>query len=94
MRLGADPEVFLKDRNNKHLSVIGMIGAGKEDPLQVPGMPKGFTLQEDNVALEFGQPPAATADEFVFNTRAAMLAGLKSYVIFLQCKSLRHTRYL
>ena len=27
MRLGADPEVFLKDRNNKHLSVIGMIGA-------------------------------------------------------------------
>lgn len=78
MRLGADPEVFLKDRNNKHLSVIGMIGAGKEDPLQVPGMPKGFTLQEDNVALEFGQPPAATADEFVFNTRAAMLAGLST----------------
>jgi hypothetical protein len=78
MRLGADPEVFLKDRNNKHLSVIGMIGAGKEDPLQVVGMPKGFTLQEDNVALEFGQPPAATADEFVFNTRAAMLAGLST----------------
>jgi hypothetical protein len=78
MRLGADPEVFLKDRNNKHLSVIGMIGAGKEDPLQVAGMPKGFTLQEDNVALEFGQPPASTADEFVFNTRAAMLAGLST----------------
>lgn len=76
MRLGADPEVFLKDRSGKHLSVIGMIGANKWAPMQVPNLPQGFTLQEDNVALEFGQPPAATADEFVFNTRQAMLAGL------------------
>jgi len=65
MRLGADPEVFLQDKNNKFLSVIGKIGAGKFDPLQIEDMPKGFTLQEDNVALEFGIPPAATADEFV-----------------------------
>lgn len=76
MRLGADPEVFLKDRNNKHFSVIGMIGANKWAPMQIPELPSGFTLQEDNVALEFGQPPAASADEFVFNTRRAMLAGL------------------
>lgn len=76
-RLGADPECFLKEKHTgKHLSVIGMIGANKWAPMQVPNMPAGFTLQEDNVALEFGQPPAASAEEFVFNTRQAMLAGL------------------
>lgn len=76
MRLGMDPEVFLKDKSGKHLSVVGMIGANKWAPMQIPDMDKGFTLQEDNVALEFGTPPASSADEFVFNTRAVMLAGL------------------
>jgi hypothetical protein len=71
-----DPEVFLKDKSGKHLSVVGMIGANKWAPMQIPDMDKGFTLQEDNVALEFGTPPASSADEFVFNTRAVMLAGL------------------
>ena len=76
MRLGADPEVFLQDKNNKFLSVIGKIGAGKFDPLQIPDMPKGFTLQEDNVALEFGIPPAASADEFVHHIQAVLEKGL------------------
>lgn len=76
MRLGADPEVFLQDKNNKFLSVIGKIGAGKFDPLQIEDMPKGFTLQEDNVALEFGIPPAATADEFVHHIQAVLQKGL------------------
>jgi hypothetical protein len=65
MRLGADPEVFLQDENGKHISVIGMIGADKWNPLQMYNLPKGFTLQEDNVALEYGIPPAASAEEFV-----------------------------
>lgn len=76
MRLGADPEVFLQDPSNKFLSVIGKIGAGKFDPLQIEDMPKGFTLQEDNVALEFGIPPASSADEFVHHIRAVMEKGL------------------
>lgn len=76
MRLGADPEVFLQDKNNKFLSVIGKIGAGKFDPLQIEDMPKGFTLQEDNVALEFGIPPAASADEFVHHIQAVLQKGL------------------
>jgi hypothetical protein len=76
MRLGADPEVFLQDQNNKFLSVIGKIGAGKYDPLQIEDMPKGFTLQEDNVALEFGIPPAASADEFVHHIQAVLQKGL------------------
>lgn len=65
MRLGSDPEVFLQDAAGKPLSVIGMIGADKWNPLQIWDMPVGFTLQEDNVALEYGIPPAASAAEFV-----------------------------
>lgn len=65
MRLGADPEVFLLDKDGKHISAIGMIGADKWNPLQMWDLPQGFTLQEDNVALEYGIPPAANAEEFV-----------------------------
>jgi hypothetical protein len=76
MKLGGDPEIFLIDKNKNFKSVIGLIGANKWDPMQVPGLPKGFTLQEDNVALELGFPPAGDEDEFLFNVRTAMEAGL------------------
>lgn len=76
MRLGADPEVFMMEAG-KHISVIGMIGADKWNPLQLMDMPAGFTIQEDNVAMEFGIPPAASADEFVHHIKAVMDESLK-----------------
>ena len=77
-RLGADPEVFLFDpTKGKHISVIGMIGADKWNPLQMNDLPAGFTIQEDNVALEFGIPPASTADEFVHHIKTVMSESLK-----------------
>lgn len=78
MRLGSDPEVFLQNSAGKHISVIGMIGADKWNPKQIPDMPAGFTLQEDNVALEFGIPPAATAEEFVKHIDSVLKAGLST----------------
>jgi hypothetical protein len=72
MRLGADPEVFLVNTAGKHISAIGLIKADKWNPLQIPGMAQGFTLQEDNVALEYGIPPASSADEFVAHIAAVM----------------------
>lgn len=72
MRLGADPEVFLINANGKHISAIGMINADKWNPLQIKGMKKGFTLQEDNVSLEYGIPPASTEDEFVDSIQKVM----------------------
>lgn len=65
MRIGADPEVFLQDADGNPVSSIGYINAGKDDPYQIPDLPKGYTLQEDNVSLEYGIPPAASADAFV-----------------------------
>ena len=76
MRLGADPEVFLIDNNNQFKSSIGLIRANKWAPFQIPELPKGFTLQEDNVLLEFGIPPAASADEFVSHIATVLEAGL------------------
>jgi len=72
LRIGADPEVFLVDQQGKHISAIGLVNASKWDPLQIPGMAQGFTLQEDNVAIEYGIPPASSADELIFNIEAVM----------------------
>jgi hypothetical protein len=71
-RCGADPETFLMDSTGKHISAIGLINADKWSPLQIPSLPKGFTLQEDNVTLEYGIPPAASADEFVAHIQKVM----------------------
>lgn len=64
MRLGCDPEVFLVNQQGKFIAINGYINADKNNPLQVPDMAQGFTLQEDNVSLEYGIPPAATSKEF------------------------------
>ena len=75
MRLGADPEVFLTN-HNKFISSIGLFGGTKQQPRQLDGLPKGFTLQEDNVTLEFGIPPASDAHEFAKHIHTVLQAGL------------------
>jgi len=75
MRLGSDPEVFLQNQG-KFMAVCGLLnGHDKWNPMQVPDMPQGFTFQEDNVAVEFGIPPAASKKEFVEYIRQVMEAG-------------------
>jgi len=77
MRLGADPEIFLQNNAGNPISVIGYINADKWNPMQIPDMPAGYTLQEDNVALEFGIPPASNADEFVNHITSVMQKSLE-----------------
>jgi len=77
MRLGSDPEVLLQDDNGTPVSVIGLIKADKWNPMQIPDMAKGFTLQEDNVSLEYGIPPASTADEYVSYIQSVMQKSLE-----------------
>lgn len=77
MRLGCDPEVFLINaKTGIPVSAIGKIGGNKLYPLQIEGLKKGFTLQEDNVALEFGIPPAGSATAFIKHVRTVMEKGL------------------
>lgn len=77
MKLGSDPEIFLQDKKGSPVSVIGYINADKWYPFQIPDMPEGYTLQEDNVALEYGIPPASTEDEFVTHIQAVMQKSLE-----------------
>lgn len=77
MRLGSDPEVFLQDTAGNPISAIGYINADKWNPMQIPDMPRGYTLQEDNVSLEYGIPPAADAEEFVHHINAVMQKSLE-----------------
>ena len=69
-RLGADPAT------GKPISVIGYINADKWHPHQIPDMAPGFTLQEDNVSLEYGIPPAATVEEFTRSINLVMQRSL------------------
>lgn len=65
MRLGSDPELFLKDQNGKIVSAIGKIGGTKDAPIPVKGLPKGFFVQEDNVLLEYNTPVANSQNRWV-----------------------------
>ena len=77
MRIGSDPETFLVDASGKPISAIGYIMADKWSPLQIPDMPAGYTLQEDNVSLEYGIPPASTSEELVRSINAVMTKSLE-----------------
>lgn len=61
--LGCDPELFLKS-STSFVASCGLVGGTKKNPLQLEGLPKGYTIQEDNVAVEFGIPPAQSKVEF------------------------------
>lgn len=81
--IGADPEVFLVDLNNKVISAVGLIGGTKSEPKSIGD--EGFSVQEDNILAEFNIPPATTKEEFIYNinhckeylTTLAELQGLK-----------------
>ena len=80
MRLGSDPEMFLLEKATGNVvSVCGMIGADKWSPHQYEDMPEGYTVQEDNVAVEFGVPPASSAAEFVKHIKAVQKRFLKDH---------------
>lgn len=64
LTLGCDPELFLIDIEGKLRASCGLIGGTKEQPDPLP-IGEGYAVQEDNVAIEFNIPPAASAKAFV-----------------------------
>jgi hypothetical protein len=71
-RLGADPELFLMNREGKILSAIGKLGGTKEAPIPVVSMGPGFAYQEDNVLVEYNIPPSNSDEAFRRNNQAMM----------------------
>ncbi len=60
---GCDPEVFFQ-RDGKPIPAIGMVGGSKDRPRTIAGK-RGYTVQEDNVTLEWGIPATNDPEEFV-----------------------------
>ena len=64
--IGADPEVFFKNKDNLVVPACGMIGGTKEKPIPVL---RG-ALQEDNIMAEFNIDPSDDVDIFIHNINA------------------------
>lgn len=73
--IGADPELFVRDRDGNLVSAYGMIPGTKSDPFEV----EGGAVQVDGMALEFNINPAKTADEFD-NNIVSVLRQLKEMI--------------
>jgi len=73
--LGADPEVFVKNKLGQLVSGFGLIAGTKKQPAPVD---RG-AVQVDGMALEFNINPAATKAEFSLNIQT-VLAQLKALV--------------
>lgn len=65
LKIGADVEEFLRDGDGHPVPVIGLIGGTKDRPL--PILTDGYALQEDNVALEYNIPAAASKYDFIYS---------------------------
>lgn len=70
-KLGADPEVFLKDATDSFVSAIDLIGGSKLNPRPLP-IGEGFAVQEDNVAVEYNIPASESKQQFGSNINKAM----------------------
>lgn len=70
IKLGCDPEFFLKDRKTgAFVSAHDKVPGTKTNPHRLPG---GGYVQADGTAVEFNIPPSASAKEWVGNIRAAL----------------------
>ncbi len=70
-KLGADPEMFLKDAADGFVSAIDLIGGSKMMPKPMP-IGDGFAVQEDNVAVEYNIPASDSREQFNGNISKAM----------------------
>lgn len=65
-QVGADIECFLLNKETMNVvPCVGILPGTKAKPYPLPGLKKGFAVQEDNVMVEFNIPPATSYAQFV-----------------------------
>lgn len=70
LKLGCDPEFFLKDtKTGAFVSAHDKVPGTKSEPYRLPG---GGYVQADGTAVEFNIPPSGTVKDFVNNIHAAL----------------------
>lgn len=72
LKIGMDAELFLQNKDGSFETAIGKFGGTKARPKKMNDMPRGFYIQEDNVAAEFNIPAASTPESFVDYTLQAV----------------------
>lgn len=56
---GTDPELLLKNNETgKFISSFGLIPGDKNEPVKLEDLGKGYSIQKDNVLVEFCVPPS------------------------------------
>jgi hypothetical protein len=73
--VGADPEVFVRNKQGRFRSAHGLIPGTKKEPYPVDD----GAIQVDGMALEFNINPADTRDKFIHNI-GSVLSQLASMV--------------
>ena len=73
--LGSDPEFFIRNKEDKLISSIGIIQGSKYVPQQLPELGNGFAIQTDNVLGEFNIPVCKTPHE-----ATEKIAIMKAYI--------------
>lgn len=63
IKVGADPELFLKVKGGEFVPACGLIGGSKDKPKKIDKV--GHAVQEDNVMVEYNIRPAKTVEEFL-----------------------------
>ena len=71
VRIGSDPEFFIRNNNGKFISSIGIIPGVKNSAVQMKGLPDGFKSQIDNVLGEFNIPPVTSRQDLIDNMQKA-----------------------
>ena len=63
--VGVDVEGFVyNNTTDRYVPCVGLVPGTKDEPHQLPDLPKGFCIQEDNVMVEFNIPPCKTYQKF------------------------------
>ncbi len=63
IKIGSDPEVFIKDMETGDImSIIGLLGGSKQLPMDIG---EGCSCQEDNILAEFNIPPVTNKEDFI-----------------------------
>lgn len=95
--IGCDPELFL-EKNNEIISAVGRIGGSKHEPKFIDDEKK-FSIQEDNIMIEFNIPPCNNVIDFVNNINYVklhleMVAKLQDCNLNFEASSLIKPIYL
>lgn len=79
--IGADPESFLYNTATKRIiPACGLVGGTKSHPLRISkNLSPGFTIQEDNVLVEYNIPPCRSTDQWI-NAISTVLGAVKEYL--------------